>query len=424
MRIPFSRRLPTQTAAFDDDETRWNMMCGGWGAGKTKLCLFKMLKLSWLNRHIPGGLLAPSLPEFKRDFLPEFLDLTSKYVPSAQYWAQGKLGMHIKLPWSRAPIFIFSAERRIKGPNLGWGIINEFSLMPWVRIQEFIARRRLPNVPVPQIVFAGTPEDEYGWLDDFIEKNEKTGKLKVRYAATQENVYNDAGYAQDLLDNLDEEAANIYVYGRPGRMGSNFFFSSYRPAINDFKLEYDRELPVHAFMDFNVGRMCTSFWHVYGEGSEKQMGAFSELRLMGNDGTTDGMGRAIKARYGTDNVIITCDASGRARKTTGRSDIEVLESIGFKVRYRTTNPLIKRSQAQVNGLLAKQKIFINPEKCPLLKKDLLKVKQLGDFEMDKKNLELTHFGDGLRYGAREEFPDWLDRTDKNRLPSVIRLGAR
>ncbi len=424
MRIPYDRRIKTQAACFDDDDTRWLMLSGGYGVGKTKLCVMKTLKLSALNRNIAGGILAPSMPEFKRDFLPEMLDMIQRYVPGAQYWAGGKFGMHFKFPWSTAPVYVFTAERRIKGPNLGWGIVNEFSLMEKVRIDEFLARRRLPNVPHPQILFAGTPEDEYGWLDEFIEKHTKTGKLKVHYAATQENPFNDPEYAKELLDNLDEDAANVYVYGRPGRLGKNYFFYAYRPATNDFPLQRDPEMDVHVAMDFNVGKMCASFWHIWGEGPEKQAAAFGELRLNGNDGTTEGLGRAVRARFGTEGVIITCDASGKARKTSGLSDVETLQNLGFKVRYRTYNPPIKRSQLQVNGLLAKRKIFINPNDCPKLKKDLLKVEQLGDFEMSKKNLELTHFGDGLRYLAAFEFPDMLDRTPRPDKDKVITLGAR
>jgi uncharacterized protein YbaR (Trm112 family) len=126
------------------------------------------------------------------------------------------------------------------------------------------------------------------------------------------------------------------------------------------------------------------------------------------------MGLALAARFDKRNLLITCDASGRARKTTGLSDVKTLEGMGFKMRYKTANPRIRRSQLLVNGLLAKRKILINAEACPTLKRDLLKVEQKSDFEQDKSKEELTHAADGLRYLCDQEFPDFLDKSLRTR----------
>lgn len=426
--IPFDRRIKVQAECLDDIDARYLMMQGGFGSGKTYLGIGKTLQLSQMNKDVAGGIMAPSGPEFKRDFLPEMLDIMSAHIPGAQYFSSGKFGAFFTFPWTKAPVYIFSAERRVKGPNLGWGVINEFSLMPWVRIWEFIGRRRINNVPAPQIVFAGTPEDEYGWLDKFITTHGPTGtgRLVIRHATTFDNTFNDPEYGKELLENLDEDTAQIYVYGRQGRLGGDFFYYSYKEQVNDWDgAEYDDSMTVHVGLDFNVGRMSASFWHIYNESEQrrKQMAAFDELLITGNDANTTGMARAIKARYGTENVLITCDASGKARKTTGLSDVKELEAHGFKVRYRTANPKIKQSQIQVNGLLAKRRILINPVTCPNLKKDFNKVKQLKDFEQDKTNEQLTHFGDGARYLAAFEYPNVLDQDRRQKL-KILRMGVR
>lgn len=425
MRIPYDRRIKVQAECFDDDVSRYLMMCGGFGAGKTGLLVYKVIKLSWLNRGHAGGILAPSLPEFKRDFLPMMLEIMQRHIPGAQYWANGKFGIHFRFPWSSQPVYVFTAERPVKGPNLGWGVINEFSLIPFERIKEFLARRRLPNVPCPQICFAGTPEDEFGWLDEFMEKHTATGRLKIRYATTFDNPFNDADYGNELLENFDKATADVYVYGRPGRLGKNYFYHAFNPALNEFPFEYDEELPVHVAMDFNVGKMCASFWHVLGEGKDKQLAAFGELKTEGAEGTTAGLGRAVRARFGTENVLITCDASGKARKTSGLSDVDTLEDLGFTVRYRTSNPPVKRSQLQINSLFSKRRILINGQACRGLREDFLKVQQRPDFEQDKRNEKLTHFGDGARYLAAFEFKDFLDRKARSSAGSKIQiLGGR
>ena len=422
MRLPYERRIKTQAEAFDDDVTAYNMLSGGYGAGKSYWLFLKLLKLSALNPNAAGGLLSPSLPEFKRDMLPMMLEYLQAHVPQARYYSAGRFGIHFRFPWTRHPLFIFTAERPVKGPNLGWAGINEFSLMPKERIDEMIARIRV-ECPAPQLCFAGTPEDEFLWLEEFIEKHTASGKLKVRTVSTLENPYNAAGYGQGLIDNLDEDAAALYVYGKMVRLGKDYFYYAYKPTVNDFPVEYDPGELVHIGLDFNVGRMSAVCAHVYGDGDRKQIGFFDEIILKSHTSDTAEMGKAIAARFDKKNVLITCDASGKARKTSGLSDVKILENQGFKLRYRTANPRIRRSQLLVNGLLAKRKALINPAKCPTLKRDWLKVEQTSDFEQDKKHEELTHAGDGSRYLMDFEFPDFLDKDMRLRY-AANKLGAK
>ena len=424
MEICFQRGIKAQVEIFDDDVTNYLMMCGGFGSGKTSLLFYKGLKLSLMNQHKPGGLLVPTFAEFKRDFLPMALEVMTREIPGATYKSSGQFGAHFTFPWTRAPLYVFTAERPIKGPNLGYLLINEFSMIRWVRIWQFLSRRRLPGCIAPQTIFAGTPEDEHDWLDKFMAKHQATGRLKVKYATSFDNKFNAEGYAEDLLENLSEDEANVYVYGRPGRIGQDYFFHGYKPAFNNYAVKYDPEEKVHVSVDFNVGKMSAGLAHVYGEGKDKQIGYFGEIRPKNGDADTEELGRAIMARVGKDNVLITCDASGKARKTTGLSDVKVLAGMGFKVRYSTSNPRIRRSQIIVNSLFKRRRIFINPDACPLLAKDLLKVKQLADFEQDKSKPELTHFSDGLRYLVFHEFPDFLERDEDKRRAKVTILGAR
>lgn len=422
MKLVFKRRIPKQAEAFDDITSLYNILLGGYGSGKTALLAYKAVQLSYLNRGVPGGILSPSLPEFKRDFLPLMEEHIGAQIPGMRYYVQGRYGIHFTFPWTKAPLFVFSAEKAIKGPNLGWVLINEPSLMPWSVIQQMIARRRVP-CPTPQIVFGGTPEDEYDWLDGFIERGTKAGNMAVRSITTLENPFNDPSYGKELLANMDEETAQIYVYGKPGRIGKNSFFYAYRPDLNDYPIErIDGEL-VHATLDFNVGRMSCGFAHVIGTGERKQIVYFDELVLLNKSSDTEEMGRAILARYNRTDVLVTCDASGKSRKTSGRTDVQILEGMGLKVRYSNRNPPIRRSQLQCNGLLAKRKILLNPKTCPGLRRDLLRIEQKGDFEMDKSNETLTHMSDGMRYLVYHEFPDYLDRSFRSRYSSQD-MGTR
>jgi len=112
-----------------------------------------------------------------------------------------------------------------------------------------MGRRRVAGTPVKQIVFSGTPEDDYGWLEEFESRHFKSGKLVKRIATSFDNPFIDPEYAEDLLDTLDEDEAQIYVYGKSGRIGSDYFFYSYNPERNDYPVEHDEDKLVHATLD-------------------------------------------------------------------------------------------------------------------------------------------------------------------------------
>ena len=78
------------------------MLSGGYGGGKSYWLFMKLLKLSALNKEAAGGLLCPSLPEFKRDMLPMMLEYLSANVPNARYYSNGRYGIHFKLPFLAA----------------------------------------------------------------------------------------------------------------------------------------------------------------------------------------------------------------------------------------------------------------------------------------------------------------------------------
>jgi hypothetical protein len=105
-------------------------------------------------------------------------------------------------------------------------------------------------------------------------------------------------------------------------------------------------------------------------------------------------------------MVITCDFSGKARKTTGPADVIVLrESFGHDaVRYAAKgNIRMRQRQILLNGLFAHRNILINSKKCPKLTRDVKKVTQKEDFTKDKSNPKLTHTSDTMDYYADQEY---------------------
>jgi hypothetical protein len=161
-------------------------------------------------------------------------------------------------------------------------------------------------------------------------------------------------------------------------------------------------------MDFNVGRMTTTFCHKNGIYDD----FFDEFELLGNSDTPQAAQEIIK-RYGTFNIVITIDASGKNRKTSGASDYQLLMQAGFRqdqIRFKSANPRFRQRQLLVNGRLDKGLIRINP-KCKVLIKDLGYVEQnkLTFEKIKDKEGKLTHASDTLDYYEDYEYTLYTGR---------------
>src|SRR5690606_28031878 len=97
---------------FDADLTsKFLALVAGYGGGKTYGLVMKALKLSWLNRPLRGGLVAPSIPEYKKDVLPVFEQIVedNRLTDLVDYHKTDKVWT---MPWG-AKIEIATAEKRI-----------------------------------------------------------------------------------------------------------------------------------------------------------------------------------------------------------------------------------------------------------------------------------------------------------------------
>lgn len=395
-------------------------------SGKTYLLCMKAIQLSYINRGFAGGFLAPTYREFKRDILPTMQEIMAEHgVKGFRYHKQDQC---FYFPWSKAPLYVFTGEKPIAGPNLAYCLINEYSLIQYDRVREMLRRVRVKGAKAKQKVLAGTPEDIHGWLDEWVDLMNKRGDFKIVFAHTKENKFIDEDYSSDLAASLDEQALRVFASGEIGvDLGTDKFYYAYSRENEDTSISYQPSQVIYANMDFNVGKMSTSFCHRSGE----RTFIFNEIHLEG-DSDTHAMAVAIIKEYchdselmkhvdhiddiekfkdiwvnlpesrreqGLAHIIITCDAAGKYRKTSGMSDVAILKKYGFYVRCRAANPRLRQRQLLHNGLLSKKKVMVNPDTCPKVVRDYKKVRQdKATFgKIKDKDDRLTHFSDGLDY---------------------------
>ena len=405
--------LPSQKPVFDDDVTETILHSAGLGSGKSYNLCMKMIKLSKLNKGHAGGLLCPSYAMFKKDIYPTFQDIFEKSgIPKGKIWDYNAQDKTYQFIWNSKPLYIFTAENEIAGPNLGYGGVNEFSLCPWDRINQFIRRVRTDS-PFKQKILAGTPEDKYGWVMDYVnmmneQEQKNPGKFKVIFGDTTENKHIDQTYAATLEYMLDKKALQVFKEGRIIKISGDLFYYSFDRARHVVQItDIPKSAHVYANLDFNVGRMTCTFAHRIGP----RIYFFDEFELLGNSDTAQAAQEILK-KYGK-NVTITIDASGKNRRTSGASDYQILLQAGFskeQIRFKSVNPKFRERQLLVNGKFDKDEILISP-KCKVLIKDLEQVEQSKlTFEKIKdKDGKLTHASDTLDYFIDYEFSLYLNR---------------
>lgn len=408
--------LPAQGEVFYDDVTENIMHAGGLGSGKTYNLCQKLLKLSKINKGLDGGILTPDFPAFKKDIIPTFEQIFEKNrLKKGRHWSYHQTDKYYSFSWTKGRLYVFSAEKEIAGPNLAYCGLNEFSLCPWARVNEMIRRVRL-KAPCKQRIFAGTPEDKYGWLQEYVDMMNKRIEVKkdpnifkIVHGDTDENHHIDDDYGETLTYLLDEQALKIFKAGQIVKISSNLFYYAYTRDKNvSEKVVRIQSQTIYANMDFNVGRMTTTFCHKNGQYDD----FFDEFELLGNSDTPQAAQEIIK-RYGLHNIIITIDASGKNRKTSGQSDLQLLMQAGFKqeqIRFKSANPRFRQRQLLVNGRLDKGLIRINP-KCKVLIKDLGYVEQnkLTFEKIKDKEGKLTHASDTLDYYEDYEYTLYINR---------------
>lgn len=408
--------LPTQEKVFKDDTTELILHSAGLGGGKTYNLCMKMLKLSQQNNGFAGGLLCPDYKSFKKDVYPTFDTIFEENnLIKKRHWDFNQTDKTYHFSWNSKPLYVFTAENEIAGPNLGYGGINEYSLCQGDRVNQFLRRIRMP-APNKQKILAGTPEDRHNWLFDFVammddQEKKKPGTFKRVTGSTEENTYIDENYARTLEYMLDAKALKVFKEGQIIKLTGDLFYYAFDRTKHVRKdIEKQPNQTIYANMDFNVGRMTCTFAQRHGG----QVHFFDEFELLGNSDTPQAAQEIIK-RYGN-KVILTIDASGKNRKTSGSSDYQLLMQAGFakeNIRFKSVNPRFRERQLLVNGKFDKSEILIS-DKCKTLIRDLEQVEQSKlTFEKIKdKDGKLTHASDTLDYFIDYEFSLYLNRESK------------
>lgn len=393
---------------FEDDHTKFLHLSAGYGFGKTRSLIYKLLKLSMMNAPHAGGLVVPSYPDFSRDVKVAMDDVCNEHdIPYDFHGSEHRY----TFPWSTGCMYVTTAEKKIRGPNWAYAGINELTLISLERYREVIGRVRIKDAKYPQIVSSGTPEGlSSDYYEIFVEKPMKDSLCL--YGDTRDNAHNlNPNYIQSLFDTYPHAMIDAYMKGLWVNLAGNRFYYSYDTKNNEHKDEPDLDLPYLVGMDFNVDPLTCSIWQQWGN---KFIG-IDEIVLEGGEGfKTENMVKALMARgYTKRNTIICPDPAGKNRNTSGRSDVEILQGFGYQVHAKATAPRFRERQINMNKLFEQKRILVHSTKMPRTKKDFMAVEcDPITLEKVKKNPKLTHLSDGVDYMI-DVYAPFNDHRSKN-----------
>ena len=411
------KRNKHQEEFHSDTTTKILHLSGGYGSGKTFSLIMKAFQLLWLNKGFAGGLVVPSIADFKKDVQPLMEEICQArgikyfYKPSYQYY---------QFPWSRGKLYVVSAQQPIKGPNWAFACINEVTLIDHARFKDVLGRVRIKRAQYPQIAMSGTPEGTNNWVYETLVSNPLPNS-RVIYGSIQNNQENlAADFIPTMMNSYDTAMQDAYVRGLFVNMQGSRFYYSYDPAKHhNTTIQQIPGADVHVSLDYNVEPMCATLWHlvtirdvngypVYDLNRQplRKLVGFGQIEI-GNNAGTHKMCDALYARgFHPDTTHIYPDPAGNVRSTKGPPDNEILKQRGFKnIHVRLKAPEFRKRQLATNNLMDKGQVEFNPVECPGIKRDFESVEQdKADFSKLKDNPKLTHYSDGFDYMIDILFP--------------------
>jgi len=263
-------------------------------------------------------------------------------------------------------------------------------------------RLRGKTAEYKQFILTYNPVYVGHWLNKI--KLKDCYKLKTTYL---DNPHIDEEYKKvlDELKYTDENYYNIYALGNWGmiRNAERAYFAFSRSknvgtfdgSVLEFIISYD----------FNINPMCAV---LYFFGNQKYF-QVKEWRI--DNSNTEEISELICQHlqsYGiTQSVIVTGDASGRAKGTKGHmSDYEIIQSvfsryrIPFHLQIPEANPPVRDRINYVNKMFQTERLTISEEcQYSIQDRELVVWKKGSEaFKIDKSNPDLTHLSDAADYG--------------------------
>ena len=413
--------LAHQLDIATDTTSKYLVMEGGLGSGKTVALIVKMLALAWANPGVAGLVVEPTHDLIGSILLPTFEELLGLWQVPWEHRSQwrGRQSVAILWPGTEHEVIVYlrSGDKpaRITGFKVGWFLVDEHDLQKPGVWRRCISRRRDRRAKVSQGCAFGTPEPGFGETYELFHKSPAPGTRLITGVSTRTNVFVAKDFADDLAATHPDELERVMSGKRMAKHG--LVYSAFGPTHKrtcDNRLE--GQLVIGA--DFNVskmhwvlGRIVGEELHVWGELVGENTNTFEQtdeaIRMLSSL-FTDPWGQAIPAQHIARRFRVYADPSGGARRSSApESDLAIMRRAGFLVEDFGGPPAVEDRIASVQDRLRKRYLLVDPQGAPELVR-CLETQGYGRDGKPDKDIDrgLDHGPDALGYVVAGH-PSWM-----------------
>jgi hypothetical protein len=398
--------------------------------GKTFVCLYILVVLARLFPRSRWHVFRSDFPELEDTTIPSMEKLIGTQGKDF-VWKRKSSNYHVL--FSNGSKIFFKSENLMKDPELKWmlgletnGIVLEqmegLSEKLLSRTIERVGSWYIPRMPPPLIM--GTFNPTNTWVKKTIYDRYQAGTLPEDWyfeeALPEHNPFVTEEQWKNW-ENLDPVSKDQLIKGIwKFLIDARLFAYSFDEKKHIVNIETPegaalmtprKSLPLKVIFDFNVDPITA----LVAQNDGLLWGKiFAEYRLRNSD-IFELLDR-IKADWGNYFLVVTGDASGRARTaiTKGnRSYVQIIQAelhLGpNQVAFPTKNPSVRNTRILLNSLFHKHSKFWISSACHYLIQDLNTVKVDDEGNIDKKSDPLTtHLLDNLRYFVWNYFRKFIN----------------
>ena len=286
---------------------------------------------------------------------------------------------------------------KILGKEYSTIYFNECSQIQYGSIQIALTRLAEKNNLTKKVYYDMNPPSKKHWSYWLFEK--KVDPMSDEMLSNPEDYQSFLMNPKDNIENIDEDYLELlakmpekermrflegeYVDGHDG-----LAYYAFDPEVH---ISECKRQPGSMFigMDFNVQPGVATIFQY-----RSNTFYFLDEIWIDNNSDTYKIVAELKKRgyYGT----VIADSTGANRRTSGKSDFDILKQAGYTIKYKQ-NPYVTDRVTNANRLFTDNRIVVDP-KCKKLINDFNKV-SWKDNKLDQKtDKSLTHMSDAATYG--------------------------
>lgn len=352
---------------FIFSDKTYNGLVAGYGSGKsiaaTLKTIYKHTQLYYSKTNNRVGIdcayYLPTYQLIKQIAFPNFRRYLDLFKISYELNLSDK---EIKTDYGKIIFRSLDNSDLIIGYEVGYSVVDEADVLNKDKMRDafikILGRNR--QVENAQLDFVSTPEG-FGFMYDFFvsepaQKNIDNRKLIK--AKSTDNPFLPDTFIQELYNSYDEKRVDAYINGEFVNFRTGNVYNFDRTLHHTDKVADDKSV-LHIGMDFNITNM-SAVVHIVENNKFYAVDEFTEVY------DTYSMVERIRERYPKNYIIIYPDASGQNRHSSGKTDVQILQQAGFKIKVGSKNPFVRDRVNEVNKQFRDGNYFVNLKKCSKL----------------------------------------------------------